>query len=293
MSERCIVRVKFTPAGSDGLVRRAVSGFLRYVQHRDLHPTEAIRQGPSVSGLVKYVAHRDGAATRAELFGSSGLSGTQGRKAFVEFVGRSIAETKPQLFRGRDGQLLDRRRAVSRMIISPERSQGLDLERLTRVAMDRLGADSVCAELRWIAAIHRNTDHHHVHLVVAGLQLDGSGHYRRLDITKARLAAIKQSVGEEIERQRGARLNPLTRTCAQAPSGTELGARPTPSFREGLITTPPAVIRHAQIERGRQAGIGSGLGSVLRLRSAARIYQRQIEREQEEEARKRHWELVA
>ena len=113
MTERCIVRVKFTLAGGDAAVRRAVGGFLRYVQHRDLHPTQPVHQQSSVSGLVKYVAYRDQASARAELFGWQGLQGTSGRKAFVDFVARSVADSQPQLFRTRDGRMLDRRRAIS------------------------------------------------------------------------------------------------------------------------------------------------------------------------------------
>ena len=120
MTERCIVRVKFTPAA--GGVRQAVGGFLRYVQHRDLHPEP--RVDPQIAGLVKYVAYRDKAASRAELFGSDGFRGTKGRKDFVDFVVRSIAGTEPQLFCSRDGQLMDRRRAVSRLIISPSAAVG-------------------------------------------------------------------------------------------------------------------------------------------------------------------------
>jgi len=60
MRERVILAVKFTPAGSAGQVRKAVGGFLRYVQHRDLHPTQPTqRPSPKVSGLLKYVAFRE------------------------------------------------------------------------------------------------------------------------------------------------------------------------------------------------------------------------------------------
>src|SRR5207302_7389006 len=121
-------------------------------------------------------------------------------------VARSIACSEPQLFRTRDGRLLDRRRAVSRLILSPERAQGLDLERLTRSAMERLGAETGCADMRWIAAIHRNTAHHHVHLVVAGIHQDASGTFRRVDLTRPRLAAMKEALTHEIEHQRGERI---------------------------------------------------------------------------------------
>jgi hypothetical protein len=300
MSERCIVRIKFTPAGGENAVRKAVGGFLRYVQHRDLHPTsEPERAKPAVSGLVKYVAYRDRATSRAELFSSHGSSGTQGRKEFVEFVGRSIAQSEPQLFETRDGRLQDRRRAVSRLILSPERAQGLDLERLTRTAMERLAAETGAPDMHWIAAIHRNTGHHHVHLVVAGMHLDSNGRFHRLDISKPRLAAIKDAVGLEIERQRRER-RPTTNLRAPvgaAPGGTTSTSIPALQVRVArpvLIRIPPLAASTARPNNGRARRRRSThpTSLVLRLQAVARRYQRQIEREAEEEARRRHWELV-
>ncbi len=285
MTERSIVRVKFTPA--DGQAGKTVGGFLRYVQHRDLH--QEPRADPKIAGLVKYVAYRDKAASRAELFGSHDARGTKGRKDFVDFVVRSIADTEPQPFRSRDGRTLDRRRAVSRLIISPERSRGLDLERLTRAAMGSLAAETG-GELRWIAAIHRNTPHHHVHLVVAGMRQDASGAYRRADITKLRLAAMKHAVGLEIERQRGERV--IVR-APQAPNdnGVErsrVPRRPIP-VSESLIQR----LAHRCPPRHRSSRPSYVPGSLLRLRKVARLYQRRVERETEEEVRRRRWELVA
>ena len=284
MSERCIVRVKFTLA--DSQVRRAVSGFLRYVQLRDLHPDPKVE--PRVGGLIKYVAYRDRAASRAELFGSHGAQGTQGRKAFVNFVDRSIANSRPQVFRSREGQLLDRRRAVFRLVISPERSQGLDLECLTRATMAALAAESA-TDLRWIAAIHRNTAHHHVHLVVAGMHEDSAGIYRRLDITKQRMAAMKHAVGLEIERQRAER-TPIRAIRLIAGTPADPGVFPRPPLDNPAPPSYP--------QRGRVRGLGSGRpdwrpASLLRLRALARHYQHQVEREAEEEARRRNWERAA
>ena len=286
MSERCIVRVKFTPA--DGQLRQTVGGFLCYVQHRDLHPES--RVDPQIRGLVKYVAYRDKAASRAELFGSHAAHGTRGRKDFVDFVVQSIAGSQPQLFRSRDGRIFDRRRAVSRLIISPERSRGLDLERLTRAAMESLAAEAG-GELRWIAAIHRNTAHHHVHLVVAGMRQDAAGAYHRADITKARLAAMKFAVGLEIQRQRGERIP--TRTELKAPTGRDIRASMlrvrTPTVANSTLR-PPAFKRRPKRWSLQLSSTGA---SLLRLRSAARRYQRQVEREAEEEIRRRRWDLVA
>jgi hypothetical protein len=202
MSERCILAVRFTPAGSLGQVRKAVGGFLRYVQHRDLHADEkAAPPNPKVSGLLKYVAYRDRASARAELFGPSGTLGSTERKAFAALVVRSLEESRPQLYRTRDGELVDRRRAVYRLVISPERAQGLDLRGLATAVVGRLEKEAGIGGLRWVAAIHRNTAHPHVHLVLAGMREAGAG-YVRVDLTKPRLAAMKQALAQEIERQR-------------------------------------------------------------------------------------------
>jgi hypothetical protein len=301
MSERCIVRIKFTPADGESAVRKAVGGFLRYVQHRDLHPTsEPDRTKPAVSGLVKYVAYRDRAASRAELFSSHGSSGTQGRKEFVEFVARSIAQSEPQIFRTRDGRLQDRRRAVSRLILSPEQAQGLDLERLTRSAMERLATETGAPEMHWIAAIHRNTAHHHVHLVVAGMHLDATGRFHRIDIGKPRLAAIKEAVALEINRQRCERrpTTKLREPVGAGPGGTtstSISALQVRIARPKLIRIPPLATSTARPNSGRgwPRRTTHPTSLVLRLQAVARRYQRQVEREAEEEARRRHWELVA
>lgn len=292
MSERCIVRIKFTPV--DAGVRSAVGGFLRYIQHRDLHPGAELAQAKTrVSGLVKYAAHRDGASARAELFSSDGKRGTHGRKDFVDFVARSISGSQPQLFRTRDGRLLDRRRAVSRLVISPERAEGLDLERLARAATDRLAADAG-GEIRWIAAIHRNTAHHHVHLVVAGMRQDAEGRFHRLDISKPRLGAIKQAVGVEIERQRRARV--IERPIRTTPDSTA----PTPVVLQ-LRVERPLVLKPAwAAPRRARVRVAPafrpsrhGASAVVRLRAVARMYQRQVEREAEQEATRRRWEFAA
>ncbi|TMC54245.1 MAG: hypothetical protein E6J20_04010 [Chloroflexi bacterium] len=285
MTERCIVRVKFSPA--DVHAGQAVSGFLRYVQHRDLHPEPRVE--PKIGGLVKYVAYREKAASRAELFGSHGARGTKGRKDFVDFVAGSIAGSEPQLFRSRDGRILDRRRAVSRLVISPEQSRGLDLERLTRSAVAALAAETG-GDLRWIAAIHRNTRHHHIHLVVAGMHRDASGAYRRADITKQRLAAMKLAVALEIERQRGERVPERTALIGNDAGGARRSAahlRPAADASALLLLANPRRLRR------RPVRTFSWSRSLFRLRAAARLYRRQVERETEEEIRQRQWELVA
>jgi hypothetical protein len=297
MSERCIVRVKFTPAGAGSEVRRAVGGFLRYVQHRDLHPdSKPPRTTPEVAGLLKYVAYRDRASSRAELFGPHGPLGAKERKEFAEFVANSIERSEPQTFRARDGQVMDRRRAVSRFVISPEHAKGLDLEALTRASVARLESEMGITGLRWIAAIHRNTRHHHVHLVLAGMHEDGERGYRSVDVSKPRLASMKQAVGLEIERQRGERKPSRSGGLPAASGARGRDAFALPALK--LLVARPALIRALPLTPLARFGIASSSrgtshrrsehagGSILALRAVARRYQRRMERELEIEARR-------
>ena len=297
MSERCIVRVRWDPATSPADVRRTVGGFLRYIQHRDLHPDSAgVPGAPRVAGLLRYVAYRDRATNRAELFVPEGVADSEQRKRFAEYVARSIADSAPQLYRSHDGRMLDRRRAVSRFVISPEHADGLDLERLLRAGVSRLESEMGVSGLRWIAAVHRNTKHHHVHLVLAGLHRRQDGSYQRLDISKRRLAAVKEAVIQEIERQRA----PRGVAERLAPTGQVVGGIPDIkpalqplAFAPRLIRTPPTT-RPAARSRLRPRSHrpnGDGLsGAVLRLRTAARRYQRRMQHDAEDEAWRLRWE---
>jgi hypothetical protein len=291
------VKVEFDPAPSGRQVRRAVGGFLRYIQHRDLHPTpKTEKPKPDVAGLAKYVAYRDKASSRAELFGPHGTIGSRERKEFVAFVAGSIENSKPQVFRTRAGDLMDRRRVVSRFLISPEVAEGLDLQVLARAAVRQLESDMNVSGLHWIAAVHRNTDHHHVHLVLAGMYLDASGRFRRVDISKPRLVSMKQAIGLEIERQRGQRLKshepaelsrPIPKT--EADTGSFVREPVVPALRS---SEPTRIVRRPS--RGRQS-LHAALhaSSTIALRAVARRYQRQMERELEQSYRQSQWERAA
>ena len=296
MTERCFVKVAFDPATSGSQVRRAVGGFLRYIQQRDLHPVpKPANSSPAVAGLAKYVAYRDKASSRAELFGPEGSVGTKERKEFVAFVTRSIEGSQPQIFRTRSGLEMDRRRAVSRFLISPESAAGLDLERLARAAVGRLESEIGVSGLRWIAAIHRNTAHHHVHLVLAGMRSDTRGGFTRVDITKPRLSAMKEALSLEIERQRAER-TPSRNMVELLKPAAVAGAAAVSSYHDETTRTPAQAHRRLRgwhAERGRRL-VPLPLGaSVIALRAVARRYQRQMEREIEDGYRLARWELVA
>jgi len=290
VSDRVILAVKYTPAGAGSEVRKAVGGFLRYVQHRDLHPNQpSARSRPEVSGLLKYVAYRDRASTRAELFGPQGTLSSEDRKTFAAFVASALDQSRPQLFRGRDGQPHDRRRAVYRLVISPELANGLDLRSLTTAAVSRLERESGITGLRWIAAIHRNTAHHHVHLVIAGMHVGAGGAYHRVDLTKQRLAAMKEGLAHEIQRQRKDRIPERTLLPAVAEAKTAAA-----DVAPLVVAAPSHVVKAPQRSRAKRwHRAASSNGSLIALRAVARRYQRQMERELEESGRRSQWERAA
>jgi hypothetical protein len=291
VSDRVILAVKFTPASSGSQVRKAVGGFLRYVQHRDLHPAQPDgRPQPEVSALLKYVAYRDQASMRAELFGPLGTQTSDDRKAFASFVADALEKSSPQLFRGRDGQLRDRRRAVYRFVISPERAKGIDLHRLTNAAVGRLERESGVAGLRWIAAIHRNTAHHHVHLVLAGVHQDSNGTYRRVDITRQRLAGMKEALNLEIEHQRAEKVPSKPLSAAPADAKTDTRAL-FPRVETGQLVWVRR-IPHAPRATAKNRFL-TQYGSLIALRAVAGRYRRRMERELEESFRQAQWEHAA
>ncbi len=299
MSERCIVAVRFTPAGSLALVRKAVGGFLRYVQHRDLHAEAAAPARPQVAGLLRYVAYRDRASARAELFGPAGTMASAERKGFGAFVLRSLEESRPQLYRHRDGEQTDRRRAVYRLVISPERAPGLDLRQLTAAAVASIEAELGGDRLRWMAAIHRNTAHAHVHLVVAGMRETEQG-FRRFDLTKPRLAAMKAAVAEEIVRQRAEREPavvaervPLTALSDARETTPGRLTAPTPRPLPSVLSAPsPKPLPSLRIWH-RHRRLSKTSAPMLRLRAAARRYAWQVADDAAREAREHGWEYAA
>jgi type IV secretory pathway VirD2 relaxase len=59
-----------------------------------------------------------------------------------------------------------------KFIISPEFGERADLERLTRDLMLRVEED-VGTSLEWVATVHRNTEHPHVHIAMRGVTATG------------------------------------------------------------------------------------------------------------------------
>jgi hypothetical protein len=61
---------------------------------------------------------------------------------------------------------------VFKVIISPENGAHLDMHQYTRDVMAAIQKDHT-GELEWVAAIHSNTDHPHVHVAIRGISREG------------------------------------------------------------------------------------------------------------------------
>ena len=267
LSTRAILSVKFTAAGPKA--GRAVSGFLRYVHYRDQH--EVGERAEGVEGLIRYVAYRDQASPQGRLFDARGTVGDRERKRLVEFVNRSLRATE---------RTQRQRRAVYRMVLSPEDARGLDLKELTRSVMGQLAEDAGPAGLPpWVAAEHRNTAHAHVHIVMAAYRETSPGHFRGLAINRERLARMKLTLGREIELQRGERSpsRSLTSTLLET-------ARPPRRWREN---SAPAVGRSWLRSRQRQPSAFRSFGLQRVLRRLSAHYRLEAEREAMKQASER------
>jgi hypothetical protein len=184
--DRCILSIKYVPAGS----AKRLGGFLRYVQFRDQHADLASTM--KLDGLTRYITHRDRTAPGGRLFGPRGNAGDLDRRALLAHIARSM----------RHGGSGKHPRAAYRFVLSPERPDGLDLKELTRAVMTQLSQDAG-GVAPWIAAIHRNTRHPHVHIVMAARREIEPGRFRTVVINRERLARMKVALNNELVRERG------------------------------------------------------------------------------------------
>ncbi len=277
-SGRSILALKYTPVSVAGGVRKAVGGFLRYVQFRDQH---AEPEAGGLDAYMRYVAHRDRTSPGGRVFGRDDRVEVD-RRRLVAYVMRSTKGLAPKWVQGRDGKQVDQERAVYQMIVSPEEWRGLDLRRLARAAMEQLEEDAGPAGIGpWFGAEHRNTAHHHVHIVLAARRELEPGNFQTVVITRSRLQRMKEAIGREIESQRGLevergekapaqRLSPMSATPRQASHATLRWRKP----RSRAFFGSPRSLSTQQIRGGQIFGT-----ALLRLRAVALRYQQQMERE--------------
>jgi hypothetical protein len=209
--------VKYVSAGS----AKGLSGFLRYVQFRDQHADLKRELG----GLTRYIAHRDRTAPGGRLFGPHGNAGDLDRRALLAHISRSVREPGGNY-----------PRAAYRFVLSPERAEGLDLKALTRAAVNELGREAGGTP-PWIAAIHRNTRHPHVHIVMAARREVEPGRFKTVVINRERLARMKGALSRELVRERGGSPSRIAflELIPRARSGREGRAPRVSSQRLGLV----------------------------------------------------------
>jgi len=143
--------------------------------------------------------------------------------------------------------------AFHRLILSPCPDQPVaDMREWTRMVLDDL-ADTLGQQLHWVAVIHRNTDHPHAHVLLAGGG-ERAGELRPVLLYKAQYAAVRASGDRSADHLRGLEREQATAVHhrigheerqaerASARAGREGAGRtgaPGHGGRESGITAPP------------------------------------------------------
>jgi hypothetical protein len=274
-----------------GGVRKAVGGFLRYLQYRD-QQVEPARDG-DLDAYVRYLEHRDRTAPKGRVFGRDETQ-TPDRKRLVDYIIRSTAGLAPNWVKRRDGTLEDRQRAAYSLMVSPDDWHGLDLRKLARTAMNQLDLDAGGLG-PWFAAEHRNTDHHHVQIVLAARREVAPGQFRTVLITRPRLQRMKDAIGREIVLQRGLELERDEGPNGLVGSTDERPQKPKDPRVPPMNTRAPRsshttyrwrrVGRSSYNPRTRTAFHRGQLAATTlwRLQAVALRYHHQLERELEEQ----------
>jgi len=92
--------------------------------------------------------------------------------------------------------------AFHRLILSPGPDQPVaDIREWTRMVLDDL-ADTLGQQLHWVAVIHRNTDHPHAHVLLAGGG-ERAGELRPVLLYKAQYASVRASGDRSADHLRG------------------------------------------------------------------------------------------
>jgi len=92
--------------------------------------------------------------------------------------------------------------AFHRLILSPGPDQPVaDMREWTRMVLDDL-ADTLGQQLHWVAVIHRNTDHPHAHVLLAGGG-ERAGELRPVLLYKAQYASVRASGDRSADHLRG------------------------------------------------------------------------------------------
>ncbi|MEA2645412.1 MAG: hypothetical protein QOE92_495 [Chloroflexota bacterium] len=185
--------------------------FSRYVQYRDGGWER--NRADDADSFTRYAADRDRARPEGRLFDAEHTVGDAERRQLVGYIRQTTRHDRALAGGQQPG------RAFYRMVISPEDARGVDLRQVTRETMRQLEKD-VGKLPPWIAAEHRNTEHPHVHVIMAA-RVRTKDSARTVMITKPRLERMKTAMGSELSRQHdrshalGRGRGPDLRTAAQ------------------------------------------------------------------------------
>lgn len=168
-----------------------------------------------------------------------------------------------------------------KIVVSPENSQGLDLREHVVALMQKMEHD-LGQRLDWCAIEHRNTDHHHVHVLVRGTAQDGAPaklntHYLRTEFQAYSRELATDEIGWRSEREIQAGLFKLARTFNKTSLDTELNRIARRRSRlVDLDRAPPAMRPALEARLNYLAGynlaehtekgwvVPQGFGTVLR-----------------------------
>ncbi|GAC1498447.1 MAG: hypothetical protein NVS1B6_04430 [Steroidobacteraceae bacterium] len=104
---------------------------------------------------------------------------------------------------------------IIKLYMSPEMANELDLKRLTRETMARAERDMASGRIEWVAAVHTDKPHHHVHVDVRCYTGDNylvNMHYLRYELVRhARDFATQQLGYRTPEQERADNLRQLER----------------------------------------------------------------------------------
>ncbi|HXA42251.1 MAG TPA: hypothetical protein VNV65_04960 [Candidatus Solibacter sp.] len=285
-STTAIIKLRWHATAGGGGHMRSAAGLLDYVHHHDRHPD--LEKTDDVDGLTRYVAWRDHATPDARLFDAEQTLGDADRAELAAYIERSVQglEQTP------GWRVEHNRKAFYHFIISPEDAYGLDLRTATRSVLSQLEKDAGTGGLPpWIAAEHRNTEHPHVHVVMAARRQLASGRFRRIDITGPRLDQLHDALAVELLKQREerAQLRSSALRAVEAATRSPLRSQGSPSSpsrttavqkRREIVDSlawSPAADRDIALRREVSA---LPTAQVARIAGRlARHYQREAERE--------------
>jgi hypothetical protein len=159
-----VVIHRYVKVGGDGVGRS--KAHIRYIQHRRGDDKERVDDDAGVR------------RARRELFDG-------GRDSLERREINNLIE------RERPGGV-----AIHKLTLSPG-VQGVDLREYTRQVMDEFGKEKGW-DLQWAAAMHKNTDHDHIHVVILGSDANG----QRIRIDKRDHDLLRYKSDQYLERER-------------------------------------------------------------------------------------------